>query len=66
MPQVFGAVEAALDHGRNVLGAAINGVSDNPLIFGNDILSGGNFHAEPLAMLSDYLNMFLTKEPGLE
>jgi histidine ammonia-lyase len=55
MPQVFGAVEAALDHGRSVLGAAINGVSDNPLIFGNDILSGGNFHAEPLAMLSDYL-----------
>ncbi len=55
MPQVFGAVEAALDHGRSVLSAAINGVSDNPLIFGNDILSGGNFHAEPLAMLSDYL-----------
>lgn len=55
MPQVFGAVEAALDHGRSVLAAAINGVSDNPLIFGNDILSGGNFHAEPLAMLSDYL-----------
>lgn len=55
MPQVFGAVEAALDHGRSVLNAAINGVSDNPLIFGNDILSGGNFHAEPLAMLSDYL-----------
>ena len=55
MPQVFGAIEAALDHGRNVLANAINGVSDNPLIFGNDILSGGNFHAEPLAMLSDYL-----------
>jgi histidine ammonia-lyase len=30
-------------------------VTDNPLIFGHDILSGGNFHAEPLAMLSDYL-----------
>jgi histidine ammonia-lyase len=55
MPQVFGAVEAALDHARTVLSAAINGVSDNPLIFGNDILSGGNFHAEPLAMISDYL-----------
>ena len=39
----------------NVLGAAINGVTDNPLIFGDDILSGGNFHAEPLALLSDYL-----------
>ena len=38
-----------------MLGAAINGVTDNPLIFGRDILSGGNFHAEPLALLSDYL-----------
>ena len=38
-----------------MLGAAINGVTDNPLIFGSDILSGGNFHAEPLALLSDYL-----------
>lgn len=55
MPQVFGAVEGALAHARNVLGAAVNGVTDNPLIFDRDILSGGNFHAEPLAMLSDYL-----------
>jgi histidine ammonia-lyase len=57
MPQVLGAVEAALDHARQVLSGAINGVSDNPLIFDNDILSGGNFHAEPLAMLSDYLGI---------
>jgi len=55
MPQVFGAVEHALDHARNVLGAAANGVSDNPLIFGDDILSGGNFHAEPIGFVSDYL-----------
>jgi len=55
MPQVLGAVEAALDHARSQLAAAINGVSDNPLIFDEDILSGGNFHAEPLAMVSDYL-----------
>jgi histidine ammonia-lyase len=55
MPQVLGAVEGALAHAREVLGAAINGVTDNPLIFGQDILSGGNFHAEPLALLSDYL-----------
>jgi histidine ammonia-lyase len=55
MPQVLGAVEAAVVHARHVLGAALNGVTDNPLIFERDILSGGNFHAEPLAMLSDYL-----------
>jgi histidine ammonia-lyase len=61
MPQVFGAVEAALDHARDVVAAAINGVTDNPLIFGADILSGGNFHAEPLAMLGDYLAIAVTE-----
>ena len=55
MPQVFGAVEHTLDHARAVLGAAVNGVSDNPLIFGDDILSGGNFHAEPVGFVSDFL-----------
>jgi histidine ammonia-lyase len=55
MPQVFGAVEHTLEHARLVLGAAINGVSDNPLIFGDEILSGGNFHAEPVGFVSDFL-----------
>jgi len=55
MPQVFGAVEHTLAHARQVLGAAANGVSDNPLIFGDDILSGGNFHAEPVGFVSDFL-----------
>jgi len=55
MPQVFGAVEHTLEHARQVLGAAVNGVSDNPLIFGDEILSGGNFHAEPVGFVSDFL-----------
>jgi histidine ammonia-lyase len=55
MPQVFGAVEHTLEHAREVLGDAVNGVSDNPLIFGEDILSGGNFHAEPVGFVSDFL-----------
>jgi histidine ammonia-lyase len=55
MPQVFGAVEHTLAHARQVLGAAANGVSDNPLVFGSDILSGGNFHAEPIGFVSDFL-----------
>jgi histidine ammonia-lyase len=55
MPQVFGAVEHTLEHARQVLGAALNGVSDNPLIFGDEILSGGNFHAEPVGFVSDFL-----------
>ena len=55
MPQVYGAVEDTLGHARSVLSAAINGVSDNPLILGEDILSGGNFHAEPVGFVSDFL-----------
>jgi histidine ammonia-lyase len=57
MPQVFGAVEHTLEHARQVLGAALNGVSDNPLIFGDEILSGGNFHAEPVGFVSDFLSI---------
>ena len=55
MPQVFGAVANTISHARTVLGAACNGVSDNPLIFWDDIVSGGNFHAEPLGFISDFL-----------
>jgi histidine ammonia-lyase len=55
MPQVYGAVEHTLTHAREVLGHAINGVSDNPLIFGDDVVSGGNFHAEPIGFISDFL-----------
>jgi histidine ammonia-lyase len=55
MPQVYGAVEHTLGHAREVLGHAINGVSDNPLIFGDDVISGGNFHAEPIGFISDFL-----------
>jgi histidine ammonia-lyase len=55
MPQVYGAVEHTLRHAHDVLGAALNGVSDNPLIFGEDVLSGGNFHAEPIGFISDFL-----------
>lgn len=57
MPQVFGAVQHTIDHAREVLAAALNGVSDNPLIFGRDILSGGNFHAEPVGFVSDFLSI---------
>ena len=56
MPQVFGAVEHTIEHAREILAApAVNGVSDNPLIFGDDILSGGNFHAEPVGFITEGL-----------
>ena len=55
MPQVLGAVANTIEHTYKVLEAACNGVSDDPLIFGNDVLSGGNFHAQPLGFVSDFL-----------
>jgi histidine ammonia-lyase len=55
VPQVHGATRVALNHARSVLETEINSVTDNPLVFENgDILSGGNFHGQPLALALDY------------
>jgi histidine ammonia-lyase len=55
MPQVYGAVWDTLKHAEGVLTRELNSVSDNPLIFDKDVLSGGNFHAEALAFVSDFM-----------
>jgi len=60
MPQVFGAVSDTISHAQRILERECNGVSDNPLIFGEDILSGGNFHAAPLGFVSDFLAIAVT------
>jgi histidine ammonia-lyase len=60
MPQVAGAAWDTLEHAGRVLAAEVNGVSDNPLIFGDDILSGGNFHAAPIGLVADFLAIALT------
>lgn len=56
-PQVMGACLESLRHAAQVLLREANAVSDNPLVFAeNDsILSGGNFHAEPVAMVADQM-----------
>lgn len=56
-PQVMGAILDMLRHAALVIGREVNAVSDNPLVFadGNDIVSGGNFHAEPVAMAADVI-----------
>jgi histidine ammonia-lyase len=61
MPQVYGAVWDTLKHARGVLERELNSVSDNPLIFGDDVLSGGNFHAEALAFVSDFMAIAATE-----
>ena len=54
-PQVMGAVLDLLRYGASVIEREINAVSDNPLVFADtgEIISGGNFHAEPVALAAD-------------
>jgi histidine ammonia-lyase len=58
MPQVHGAVHDALDQLERVLAVEINAATDNPLVFpSGEVISGGNFHGEPLALATDYAKM---------
>ncbi len=54
-PQVMGAALDQLRHAANIIERECNAVSDNPLVFADqgDIVSGGNFHAEPVALAAD-------------
>jgi len=60
-PQVMGAVLDLLRHVAVTLGTEANGVTDNPLIFPDTLeaLSGGNFHAEPVAFAADIIALAL-------
>ena len=61
-PQVMGACLDHLRFAANVFLREANAVSDNPLVFDNgDVLSGGNFHAEPVAMASDVLALVISE-----
>ncbi|NIC37406.1 histidine ammonia-lyase [Halomonas desiderata] len=62
-PQVMGAVLTQIRQAAEVLAVEVNAVSDNPLVFSDegDILSGGNFHAEPVAMAADNLALALAE-----
>ncbi len=63
MPQVAGASYDALSYVDGVLHTEVNGVTDNPSLFADSgaILSGGNFHAQPLALASDFLSIALAE-----
>lgn len=63
MPQVHGAVRDALDHVRTTLSVELNSVTDNPIVFPErgEILSGGNFHGQPLGLVLDYLAIAMTE-----
>jgi histidine ammonia-lyase len=75
VPQVHGAVRDALDHLRRVLDIECNAATDNPLVFpgggvadddalatgGGRVISGGNFHGEPIALALDFATLALAE-----
>jgi histidine ammonia-lyase len=74
LPQVHGAVRDAVRHLRDVVSVELNSATDNPLVFDADqidsrasgtddsaVLSGGNFHGEPLALPLDYVTSAVTE-----
>lgn len=65
MPQVHGACRDAVLYAEWLLKLELNAVTDNPLIFVDgdniEVISGGNFHGEPLALAFDYLTIALTE-----
>ncbi len=65
MPQVHGAVRDALHYARVTVATEVNSFTDNPLVLlrpegGFDVVSGGNFHAAPVALVSDHAAAALT------
>src|SRR5206468_12094465 len=75
IPQVHGAVRDAFDHLRRVLDIEMNSATDNPLVFpgggvadpgaiatgGGTVISGGNFHGEPIALALDFAKLALAE-----
>jgi len=66
IPQVHGACRDAIAYAEWVINIELNAVTDNPLIFVDDeenieVISGGNFHGEPLALSMDYLAIALAE-----
>jgi histidine ammonia-lyase len=66
-PQVHGAVRDALSQIRATLEIELNSATDNPLVFADtgEVISGGNFHGQPLAMAADQLAVALATLSGI-
>jgi histidine ammonia-lyase len=69
-PQVHGAVRDSLTQAREMAAVELNSATDNPLVFvkangGGDIISGGNFHGQPLAMAADQAAIAIATLSGI-
>lgn len=62
-PQIHGASKDAISHAKKVIEIEINSSTTNPLIFSDaeDVILGGNFHGQPIALVADYLAMALAE-----
>jgi histidine ammonia-lyase len=62
-PQVHGAVRDTLAHAATVFAVELGSVVDNPIVFPDsaEVISGGNFHGQPLAMALDFLAIAVTE-----
>ncbi|ADK15206.1 MULTISPECIES: histidine ammonia-lyase [Clostridium] len=62
VPQVHGASKDAVNYVKNKVEIEINSVTDNPIIFDNaDVISGGNFHGQPMALSFDFLGIAMSE-----
>ncbi len=63
IPQIHGASRDAIEYVYNAVSREINAVTDNPLIFPKegDVISGGNFHGQPMALAFDFLAIALAE-----
>ncbi len=67
VPQVHGAIRDALTFARSTFAVELNAATDNPLVFAKEreVLSGGNFHGQPLALALDFMGIALTELAGI-
>ncbi|HPA92568.1 MAG TPA: histidine ammonia-lyase [Petrotogaceae bacterium] len=63
IPQIHGASKDAVEYVRTIVEREINAVTDNPLIFAEEdqVISGGNFHGQPIALAMDFLAIALSE-----
>ncbi len=63
MPQVHGATKDTVNYTHTVIETEINSVTDNPIVYpeADDVISGGNFHGQPLALALDFLGIAMAE-----
>lgn len=63
IPQIHGASRDAINYVKNIVSIEINAATDNPLIFADDnqVISGGNFHGQPMALAMDFLGIAVSE-----